>query len=307
MEDLHAGTDESEITAHFRVAAKKILTFLHKRLGFQLWAVTRSYNDHWIMLVTEDNGYNVKDGDVFVWSDSFCSRMVHAKGPQITPKVKDVPEYMSAPIGKEYPTSSYIGIPLKQEDGTLFGTLCAIDPAEKPDSIVNEAPLIHLFAELLSQLIDADMKTQKFMSDIELVKLKTELDPDTGLYNSNAWDIYIAKEQKRCDTFGSPALILLIKLDHTVDSTEEADHLKKIAAYIKNIFRASDIVAYLGGNTYAVLAVEIDSLLIKEFISRIQQSFIAKNISASMGWAEHDPEKKLTETQLRAENNLKPL
>jgi len=34
-----------------------VLAFLHRRLGFDLWMVTRTEGDNWIVLQTEDHGY----------------------------------------------------------------------------------------------------------------------------------------------------------------------------------------------------------------------------------------------------------
>jgi diguanylate cyclase len=291
---------EKEITSHYKIAAEKILEFLHERLGFQLWAVTRTYNDHWIMLVTKDNGYHVKDGDVFVWSDSFCSRMVQSKGPQIAPRVKDIPEYVSAPIGTEFPIASYIGMPLKKDDGSLFGTLCAIDPVEHPDSLLDELPLIKLFSELLEQLLQADMKTAELLDRLENAQLTMGKDPVTQLNNQATWDLLMIKEQKRCDELGSSALIIILNIDNGVS-------LSKVAQYLKDIFRSTDIEAYMGNNCFAVLAIEIDNLFNEEFISRIIQSFIAENITGKIGWAEHDPRNTLKETQVIAEKNMMPI
>jgi diguanylate cyclase len=304
MDERNHHNDKNEISNHFRIVADKILSYLHDRLGFQLWAVTRTYSDHWIMLATKDNGYNIKNGDVFFWPDSFCSRMVQSKGPQIAPKVEDVPEYITAPIGKEYSISSYIGIPLRNDDGTLFGTLCAIDPVEKPDSIKDEYSLIFLFADILSQLIQAEIQSENLLCDIERARLKLEIEPITKLYNKRGWNILLAREQKCCDMFGSPALIVMIKLD---ENSNDNDLLVKTADIIKYVFRNSDISAYIEKNIFIVLVVEIDYSYMKEFVSRIKQTLKSKNIPAQIGWAEHNPRNKLKDTQIVAENNLSPI
>ena len=298
--------DNNEISIHFKTAANKILHFLHERFGFQLWSITRVNGNHWVMLVTRDDGYNVEDGDMFVWSDSFCFRMVQSLGPQIAPRVKEIEAYASAPINKDLPISAYIGVPLKLDDGRLFGTLCAIDPVEQPDSLKDELPLISLFAELISQIIQADMKTQKLINEVELARLNSYREPTTNLYNSEAWNILLAKEQERCDVFSSPAMILIIKVNDT-RKNETNYLLEKISDYLNKIFRLSDIKAYLGNNTFAVLAIEIDHELTEDFITRIQCTLTSEKIPVDIGWAEHDPKNRLIETQAIAEKNISPL
>lgn len=112
-----------------------------------------------MMLQTVDSGYSIKPGDVFNWADTFCVQMVDGRGPMMAPRSADVPEYVSARIGQQVPIGAYIGVPLTKEDGSLFGTLCAIDPTPQPADISSELPTVQLLASLLSML-----SRLKFMS-----------------------------------------------------------------------------------------------------------------------------------------------
>lgn len=63
----------------FSEASERVLQFLHGRLGMGLWMVTRAAGQDWVVLHSRDEEYGVTDGDVFAWSDSYCSRMVREK------------------------------------------------------------------------------------------------------------------------------------------------------------------------------------------------------------------------------------
>ena len=65
----------------FQEASEAVLNHLHEILGFDLWMVTRTEGEDWIVLQAADQGYGVSKGDVFRWTDSFCSRMVEGLGP----------------------------------------------------------------------------------------------------------------------------------------------------------------------------------------------------------------------------------
>lgn len=69
--------------------------------------ITRTEGDDWIVLQSEDNGYNVQPGQVFRWADSFCSHMVQGKAPRIAPRSGDIPLYVNAPIAKQVEISIY--------------------------------------------------------------------------------------------------------------------------------------------------------------------------------------------------------
>lgn len=119
-------TSPERLTAYedFESAASGVLTVLQQSLGFGLWMVTRTEGDAWIVLATADTAYGVAPGDVFRWSDSFCSRMVRGEGPRIAPDSRAVPVYAEAPIGQQVPIGAYVGMPMHLSDGSLFGTLC---------------------------------------------------------------------------------------------------------------------------------------------------------------------------------------
>ncbi len=142
---------------NFESASRAMLAYLHERLGFKLWMTTRTEGDDWIVLHTEDHGYGVDEGTVFRWADSFCSRMVAGRGPKIAPSAEKVPAYAAAPIGQQVPIGAYIGVPIAKEDGTLYGTLCAIDPEEQPETITEHLPLINLLAQLLATVLASDL------------------------------------------------------------------------------------------------------------------------------------------------------
>ena len=63
----------------FESATEEVLSFLSSRLNFGLWMVTRTESDDWIVLDARDSIYGVKPGDVFRWTDSFCSRLVEGQ------------------------------------------------------------------------------------------------------------------------------------------------------------------------------------------------------------------------------------
>lgn len=147
--------------ADFKTASSQVLEYLHTQLGFRLWMITRTEEDDWIVLNASDHGYNVQSGDVFRWTDSFCSRMVAGLGPRIAPRSNEIPAYAEAPIGRKVPIGAYVGVPLTRHDGGLFGTLCAIDPMPMPDDVGDQLPLVEIMARLLMTILETELKAQQ--------------------------------------------------------------------------------------------------------------------------------------------------
>jgi hypothetical protein len=64
----------------------------------------------------------------------FCVHVVGRKAALTLDDVFDFSRFRGNPIVDELGVRSYIGVPLIDEDGTVFGTVCAIDPAPRSEA-----------------------------------------------------------------------------------------------------------------------------------------------------------------------------
>ncbi|MEI6236392.1 MAG: sensor domain-containing diguanylate cyclase [Planctomycetota bacterium] len=294
----------------FESAARAVLSFLHGRLGFDLWMVTRVEGENWIVLQAEDHGYNVGNGAVFNWTDSFCSQMIQGNGPRVAPSSAKIPAYASAAIGKQVAIGAYIGVPLAKHDGSLFGTLCAIHPSSQPESILNELPMIELFARLLSTILQSSLKETEQSRRAERAEVEAMSDSLTGLYNRRGWDRLMASEESRCIRFGHAAVVLLIDLDGLKQINDSVGHamgdelLISAAKAIRNAVRTQDVVARLGGDEFAVLGVECNPLTANSLNTRINAALSVAGIRASIGMSMRDHTKSLTIAFERADAEM---
>ena len=285
---------------NFESAAKATLAFLRRRLGFGLWMVTRTQGDNWIVLQSEDHGYDVGPGKVFKWADSFCSEMIKGNGPRVAPDSDAVPAYVSAPIGKQVPIRAYIGVPLTSADGELFGTLCAIDPVRQPDAIVGDLDLIELLASMLSTILSAELKLGEESRRSERLAVEALVDPMTKLSNRRAWDQLLAREEERCRRYGHAAAVFSIDLDGLKQLNDDAGHsagdalISLAAEALREMAREVDIVARLGGDEFGVVAVECDSAGADLLLKRMRDAFASRKVQASVGFSMRNPETGIT-------------
>lgn len=280
---------------NFEEAGQAVLKFLYQKFGFNLWMITRTEGDDWIVLQSEDNGYNVQPGQVFRWADSFCSHMVQGKAPRIAPRSEDVQLYVNAPIGKQVEIKAYIGQPLTKEDGSLFGTLCAIDPQPQSEAIMKEAGLIDLLGQMLSYILQGELREVEQIRQRERFKEEALSDSLTGLFNRRAWDKLINLEEERCKRYGHPTAILMIDLNNLKTINDSLGHnagdelIQKAATTLKGCVRSNDIVARLGGDEFAILSIENNQVNAKNLVDRVIQAFAEANISAAIGLAMRNP------------------
>ena len=306
-------------------AAQAILKLLHQRFGFGLWMVTRTQDEDWIVLAAEDHHYKIIPGTTFHWPDTFCYRMVKGLDPNIAPDINKINAYIDAPIGRQLPVAAYIGLPLANTDGSLFGTLCAIDPSPQPQKIEEEKDFIYLQARLLSTMINMEEQTRNISQELRSEQKKSQIDELTGIYNRRGWDNHIVIEEERCQRYNSLASIVMVDLDGLKDTNDqrghaEGDHLiQEIAECLRSVVRPFDVVARIGGDEFALLIVEADEALTLQLIERIRARLDDSGISASIGWAarnrhvDHDivelsqgdyPDNTLNDVMLKADEQM---
>jgi diguanylate cyclase (GGDEF)-like protein len=279
----------------FTNASSAVLAFLHQRLGFDLWMVTRTEGSDWIILQIEDHGYGVKEGTVFSWADSFCSHMVLGNAPRIAPCSDLISAYAAAPIGQKVPIGAYVGVPLLYSDGSLFGTLCAIHPIPQSEAIAEELSLIELLAALLSSLLNAELNAIEQTRRAERAQVEALSDPLTELYNRRGWDRLLAAEEKRCQRYGHSACVLSIDLDDLKQVNDTQGHargdelIRQTGNVLQITTREQDIVARVGGDEFAILAVECDRNNGEILMQRLQSALSSAQIKASLGLALRDP------------------
>lgn len=294
----------------FESASRAVLGYLQQQIGLDLWLVTRNEGEHWLVLFARDEGYGVEDGTLLRWSDSFCSRMVEGRGPQIAPYSSQIPAYATAPIGQQLAIQAYVGVPLRRADGSLFGTLCAIDP--EPQAHLGERHLaqVTLLASLLSTLLERELELQESLRRVERAESAALRDELTGLYNRRGWEQLLAREAARCQRYGEPLGIVFADLDGLKQVNDHHGHaagdalLRGAATTMRTISREVDVVARVGGDEFALLVVGTSDEALLGFTHRLAEGLGDSGIAASLGYASHPPMRSAHDAVARADQMM---
>jgi diguanylate cyclase (GGDEF)-like protein len=236
--------------------------------------------------------------------------MVRGEGPRVAPNSQQIQAYVEAPIGQQVDIAAYIGIPLCHKDGTLFGTLCAIDPTPQPESIKQEGEFIELQTRLLTTILHYELKAQENARCYERAKLEAEMDILTGVYNRRGWERLLRAEEERCRQFGLSASILVIDLDNLKEVNDTQGHvegdrlIQATAKCLLNNIRSEDVLARVGGDEFVILIIETNLEITQQVVKRIQEKLEENNLKASVGWAIRIHQSTLPKTFIEADKNM---
>ena len=294
----------------FSSATKATLQHLRENFGFGLWMVTRTEGNDWIVLDVHDAHYGTRPGAVFKWSDSFCTHMVRGKGPRVAPRANEVQTYRDTPIASQLKIGAYVGVPLTRADGSLFGTLCAIDPEPQSDEICQAQKSIELMADLLSSLLHTELALADTIRLEERAESNTARDGLTSLYNRRGWEQLLDREEDRSRRYGNPAVVIMIDLDDlkTINDTQghaEGDKLIKLTAEtMLRVTRQNDVLARVGGDEFAILGIECSPADTEKFVNRLRAGLQAAGVLASIGYACRHPETGLRVAAREADTRM---
>lgn len=264
---------------------------LQMHIPLRIWMVTRVTGDDWNVLHVLDQEGQVQQGDVFKWSDSYCSRMVRREAPRYAPDAGLIASYRAAGINETLKIGCYIGQPLHSFDGTLLGTLCAVDPMPRPGFSDEQKFLIETAARTSSTFIAHNLLLEQARRERAELQYRAHTDPLTGLGNRHVWHDALDAEERALDSLGENAMVMIVDLDGLKRTNDKLGHdagdryLRAAAAILREQLREADLLARIGGDEFAVLVRGISGDEAEQIKQRLTAAFEKKNVSASIGFA----------------------
>lgn len=287
-----AATRSSGSAPHeFHAASQAVLQHLRERLGFDLWMVARAEGDDAIALSVLDHNYGLKEGDVLHWADGICARHVCSPIARVVPRAEGVRAYVDTPMLRPLKVNAFATAPLTRSNGSLFGALCALHPTAMPEAVAAEKPMLELMARLLSSLLDAELRLAHEVRRAQHAEDEAQRDALTGIANRRGFERFIEAEESRCRNYGHNACIVSIDVDGLKRINDTFGHnagdelLRRAASALISAARGGDLVARTGGDEFAVIGVECDSVAAEVLTRRLRNALGNSRVGASLGVA----------------------
>ncbi|WP_338544539.1 PAS domain-containing protein [Pseudomonas benzopyrenica] len=154
----YALTQDLELIAEI-AAVPKILDVVCRMTGMGFAAVARVTDHHWIACSTLDLiGFGLQPGGELELKSTICDEIRDHRQPVVIDDVAQDDRYRHHHTPRRYGLRSYISVPIVLDDGSFFGTLCAIDPRPATPSSPEILAAFELFAGMIALEIGAQRR-----------------------------------------------------------------------------------------------------------------------------------------------------
>jgi signal transduction histidine kinase len=137
-------------------AVPRILEVICRSTGMGFAAVARVTEDRWVCCAVRDEiAFGLLPGGELKLKTTICDEIRQSHEAVVIDNVAEDPVYRGHHTPATYGLQSYISMPIVLDDGTFFGTLCAIDPQPAKLSRTEIVGMFELFAELIATHLDA--------------------------------------------------------------------------------------------------------------------------------------------------------
>ena len=161
--------------------------------------------------------------------------------------------------------------------------------------------------DLLVRAVNYAIERQRLLAQLEKARAEAQrltlIDDLTGLYNRRGFFTLSEQQWKLADRRKKKLVLLYCDLDNLKMINDFQGHkmgdraLITVAQLLKSTFRESDIIARMGGDEFAILAIEAETNG-DRMIQRLNESLASlsesqefhKTLTLSSGYAHYDPE-----------------
>ncbi|WP_425075092.1 GAF domain-containing sensor histidine kinase [Sagittula sp. S175] len=148
--------------------------------GMGFVAVARVTEDRWLTCASRDHvNFGLTPGDELDVASTICREVRACRNIITIPNVDDSEVYRDHPTPRQYGFKSYISVPIIRNDGSIWGTLCAIDP--EPREIGKQAQLLFtIFARSIARELDRQDELAKGRQEVSEGRASLQTERNTA-------------------------------------------------------------------------------------------------------------------------------
>jgi signal transduction histidine kinase len=161
---------KAEVDAVQQISAvPKILDVIGRMTGMGFVAIARVTSEQWVCCAVRDNiNFGLEEGGELRLETTICNEIRQHGKTVIINDVQTDGTFCNHPTPALYGFRSYISAPIILSDGTIWGTLCAIDP--KPRELAKPEILgsFQLLGELIAAQLEIHQRLEQSQTDLRI-------------------------------------------------------------------------------------------------------------------------------------------
>lgn len=165
-------------------------------------------------------------------------------------------------------------------------------------------------AEAVRAAPDSSELSHRLLLTLAQAYADASTDVLTGAGSRRLWERTLEVEEQRCARYGHPACVVAIDLDGLKQENDTHGHragddlLRAAATALVKASRATDLVARVGGDEFAILAVDTDLATGRVLVERLAHALKRAGVRASLGLAERTSEHGLDAAWSEADRRM---
>lgn len=96
----------------------------------------------------------IKPGDTRSLDDVYCRHIVEGRLPSLIADTAAVPLAAAMPITAAVPIGSHVSVPIRREDGSVYGMFCCLSPTPNPTLNTRDLSIMEMFAGLCADQVN---------------------------------------------------------------------------------------------------------------------------------------------------------
>ena len=198
----------------------------------------------------------IPEGLEVPWEGTLCKRALE-EGRLYTDDVANC--WADSEAAMALGIATYTSTPVRIEDGTLYGTLCAASGERKPLADGVEK-ILYMFSRLIGQQIERERLVHALRQANDSLAVSALTDTTTHLPNRRALMEEMRRRLAALGREGGALAVAFVDLDKFKAINDHYGHevgdqfLAAIGGRLQSALRAGDFVARLGGDEFVVLS-----------------------------------------------------
>lgn len=99
----------------------------------------------------------IRAGGLVPMAQGYCRHIIDGRLPELIPDTRDVPFAFAMPETKAFPIGAHLSVPIRVENGRVFGTFCCFSYKPKPDLDERDLQLMRTFSAMIASELSVDI------------------------------------------------------------------------------------------------------------------------------------------------------